>query len=150
MHLYYVQNTGRLIEDISRAASFSITATMIGKVIVIFHYLVVTKLACCHYKRLSSIYLWLRQTMRSTGSLISYATRVGHFFLDTLCNCWSIEIGRLCALILIELCAYIWRKCMSDPLGTGRCPGFQSMENFLRHLVPLSKVRLSSDFLCFR
>ena len=32
MHLYYVQNTGRLIEDISRAATFSISATMIGKV----------------------------------------------------------------------------------------------------------------------
>ena len=55
--------------------------------------------------------------------------RVGHFW-DTLYNCWSIEIRCLCALILIELCAYIWRKCMNDLLGTSRYPEFQSVEIF--------------------
>ena len=51
-------------------------------------------------------------------------------FWDTLYNCRSIEIRGLCALILIELCACIWRKCMNDLLGTSRCPEFQSVEIF--------------------
>ena len=83
-------------------------------------------------KQIVFIFCWIRSgfccfSIRSAQ--IPGFPRVGHFLRHPVQLLFDWNKLPLCTY-LIELCAYIWRKCMNDLLGTRRCPGFQSMGIF--------------------